>query len=162
MMSLLSAFNKKTPCTMTREELEFMRNSKVGELIRRSRHHILMQGSNSPQNSIPCFRAMGFAIVAGQWRTTSHHFVFPGDFLGLGPVCWAKWGIAFDARTHMRMCVFKSIPTSGLFSAVTPIAPFESRGCSNREHFLGERWGPPLSVQRTALQAVSWANAQVF
>lgn len=151
---------KEAFITLSREELEFMQEFKVGELTVDPGTTILMEGSNAPQ-LYTVLSGMGIRdkkLENGERQVVN--FVFPGDFLGLQAGMVGEMGHSVEARTHMRMCAFNRSDFWSFFKN-HPSRAFDITWlAAMEEHFLGETL---VTIgQRTARQAVSWALVKFF
>lgn len=145
---------------LSKDDVRFMQQFKVGELVVDAGTPLLMEGSNSPQ-LYTVLHGMGLRYkTLPNGRRQVVNLILPGDFLGLQAGIMGEMGHSVEATTKMTLCVFNRSEIWNFFKerperafALTWLAAVE-------EHFLGES----LSTlgQRTAIQSIAWALARVF
>ncbi|MEO1563434.1 MAG: Crp/Fnr family transcriptional regulator [Pseudomonadota bacterium] len=145
---------------LSTDEVRFMQNFKVGELVVDANTPILMEGSNSPQ-LFTVLSGMGVrhkGLANGRRQVIS--FIFPGDFVGMQAGILGEMGHSVDATTPMTLCVFDRSEVWNLFKNHPERAFDLTWLAAHEEHFLGEA----LSTvgQRSAIEAISWALLKMF
>lgn len=145
---------------MTRDEVLFMQDFKVGELEIQRGTVILLEGSNSPQL---------FTVLSGmglRYKTLHDgnrqvlNFLFPGDFLGLQAGLMEEMQHSVEASTRMTLCVFDRKSLWRLFRD-HPARAFDITWiASAAEHFLGDALA--TVGQKDAEARIAWALVRIF
>lgn len=150
--------NHFTP--MSREEVHFMEDFKVGELDVERGTIILLEGSNSPQ-LYTVFRGMGLRYqTLADGRRQVLNFVFPGDFLGLQAGLMQEMSHTVEASTKMTLCVFDRKSLWRLFREHPSRAYDLTWIASAAEHFLGDALA--TVGQKNAEERIAWALVRIF
>ena len=144
----------------TEEEVHFMRKFKSGELTVEPGSTILMEGSNSPQ-LFTALHGMGVRYkTLENGRRQVINFVFPGDFIGMQAGLMGEMKHSVEARTQMKLCVFRRSDLWELFRAQPSRAYDLTWIAAVEEHFLGETLAS--LGQRDALQRLAWALVRIW
>ncbi len=145
---------------MSREEVLFMQEFKVGELDVERGTVLLLEGSNSPQ-LFTVFRGMGLrykTLINGKRQVLN--FLFPGDFLGLQAGLMQEMDHSVEASTKMTLCVFDRKSLWKLFRD-QPDRAFDLTWISaGAEHFLGDALA--TVGQKDAEARIAWALVKIF
>ncbi len=144
----------------TEEELAFMLEFKVGELVVDPGTTILLQGSTAPQ-LYTVLRGMGTRYqTLENGRRQVINFLFPGDFTGLQAGLMGEMKHSVEAATEMMLCVFRRSDLWTLFRSSPQRAYDLTWIAAVEEHFLGETI--TTLGQRDAMQRIAWALFHMF
>ena len=145
---------------MTREEVLFMQDFKIGELDVERGTVVLLEGSNSPQ-LFTVFRGMGLRYkTLADGRRQVLNFVFPGDFLGLQAGLMQEMKHSVEASTKMTLCVFDRKALWKLFREHPSRAYDLTWIAAEAEHFLGDALA--TVGQKGAEARIAWALVRIF
>ena len=145
---------------MTREEVLFMQDFKIGELDVERGTVVLLEGSNSPQ-LFTVFRGMGLRYkTLEDGRRQVLNFVFPGDFIGLQAGLMQEMRHTVEASTKMTLCVFDRKSLWRLYRE-QPSRAFDLTWiAAAAEHFLGDALA--TVGQKNAEARIAWALVKIF
>jgi CRP/FNR family transcriptional regulator, anaerobic regulatory protein len=145
---------------MSKDEVLFMQDFKIGELEVERGTVLLLEGSNSPQ-LYTVLRGMGLrykSLADGSRQVLN--FVFPGDFLGLQAGLMQEMQHSVEASTKMTLCVFDRKSLWRLFRD-QPSRAFDLTWiAAAAEHFLGDALA--TVGQKNAEARVAWALVRIF
>ena len=145
---------------MTRDEVLFMQDFKIGELDVEPGTVVLLEGSNSPQ-LFTVFRGMGLRYkTLENGRRQVLNFVFPGDFLGLQAGLMQEMEHSIEASTKMTLCVFDRKSLWRMFREHPGRAYDLTWIAAAAEHFLGDALA--TVGQKDAEGRIAWALVKIF
>jgi CRP/FNR family transcriptional regulator len=145
---------------MTRDEVLFMQDFKVGELDVERGTVVLLEGSSSPQ-LFTVFRGMGIRYTTLEnGRRQVLNFVFPGDFLGLQAGLMQEMRHTVEASTKMTLCVFDRKSLWKLFREHPNRAYDLTWIAAEAEHFLSDALA--TVGQKDAEARVAWALVKIY
>lgn len=145
---------------LSKDDVDFMRKFKSGELTIDPGTTILMEGSNAPQ-LYTVLKGMGI-----RYKTLENgnrqviNFLLPGDFAGLQAGVMGEMQHSVEATTPMMLCTFNRSELWQLFRQ-NPSRAFDMTWLAAvEEHLLGDTIA---SIgQRTATQRIAWALYKLF
>lgn len=145
---------------MSDDEVRFMTEFKVGEMVVEPGTAILMEGSNSPQ-LYTALSGMGARYkTLEDGRRQVINMVLPGDFVGLQAGVMGEMGHSVEATTAMTLCVFDRARLWEFFSSHPERAYDLTWLAAVEEHFLGEALA---SIgQHSAIEALAWSFIQFW
>lgn len=145
----MKAFRKFTP-----DELEFVDQFKIGELVAEEGSTVLTEGSNSP-HLYTVLAGWGFRYkTLDDGRRQILNFVFPGELIGLQSAVMNTMEHSVDALSGMLLCVFQRERIWELFREFPSLA-FDFTWLAAREESLIDEH--LLSVgRRSAVERVAY------
>lgn len=145
---------------LSRDDVRFMQQFKVGEMTIDPGTTLLMEGSNSPQ-LFTALRGMGLRYkTLADGRRQVLNFVFPGDFIGLQAGVMGEMGHSVEATSAMTLCVFDRSGFWAFFRSHPERAFDLTWLAAVEEHFMGEAL--TTMGQRTAVGSLAWALLRVM
>jgi CRP-like cAMP-binding protein len=145
---------------MSREEVEFMQDFKIGELDVEKGSVILLEGSSSPQ-LFTVLRGMGLRYKSLEnGRRQVLNFLFPGDFLGLQAGLMTEMQHSVEASTKMTLCVFDRKSVWRIFTSQPDRAYDLTWLAAAEEHFLGDALA--TIGQKDAEARLAWAIVKII
>lgn len=145
---------------MSRDEVLFMQDFKIGELDVERGAVVLLEGSNSPQ-LFTVLRGMGLRYkTLANGRRQVLNFIFPGDFLGLQTGLLQEMQHSVEASTKMTLCVFDRKSLWRLFREHPSRAYHLTWIAAEAEHFLGDALA--TVGQKPADARIAWALVKVY
>ncbi len=145
---------------MSREEVGFMLDFKIGELDVEKGSVILLEGSSSPQ-LFTVLRGMGLRYkTLANGRRQVLNFIMPGDFLGLQAGLMNEMQHSVEASTKMTLCVFDRKSLWRIFTAHPQRAYDVTWLAAASEHFMGDAL--TTIGQKDAEQRIAWAIVKIF
>ena len=145
---------------MTRDEVLFMQDFKIGELDVERGTVVLLEGSNSPQ-LFTVLRGMGLRYVTLEsGKRQVLNFVFPGDFIGMQAGVMQEMKHSVEASTKMTLCVFDRKALWKVFRDHPGRAFDLTWIAAAAEHFLGDALA--TVGQKDAESRVAWALVKIF
>ncbi len=145
---------------MSKDEVEFMKDFKIGELDVEKGSVILLEGSNSPQ-LFTVLRGMGLRYkTLANGRRQVLNFLYPGDFLGLQAGLMQEMQHSVEASTKMTLCVFNRKSLWRIFTSQPERAFDLTWIAAASEHFLGDAL--TTIGQKDAEARLAWAIVRIF
>jgi len=145
---------------LTSDELDFMKEFKIGELSVDAGTTVLLEGSSSPQLYTALY-GMGLRYkMLDDGRRQVVNFVFPGDFIGLQAGVMGEMQHTVEATTNMTLCVFSRSEIWSLFKHQPERAYDLTWLAAQEEHFLGETLA--TVGQRNGAERIAWGLLKIY
>ena len=146
--------------SLSKADVGFTQDFKVGELKIAPGTPLLMEGSNAPQ-LYTALSGIGLRYkVLEDGRRQVINFVMPGDFIGLQAGVMGEMQHSVEAASHMTLCVFNRSEFFNFLKSHPERAYDIVWLAAVEEHFLGESL--TTLGQRTAIEALAWALLKIY
>lgn len=145
---------------LTPDELDFMKEFKIGELTVDAGTTLLLEGSSSPQLYTALY-GLGLRYkLLDDGRRQVVNFVFPGDFIGLQAGVMGEMQHTVEATTNMTLCVFSRSELWSLFKDQPARAYDLTWVAAQEEHFMGETLA--TVGQRNGVERIAWGLLKIY